>query len=151
MALTKDGKKPLIFIPDISVFQDAFNPDQNTLQQKTARAFFNRLAKVNAINDTVLMRLPIELIVKLMSETWMKNVWDEFSIILKQEPEAKTQADCSCEEAVIDLYDFMKEYKNPICVSNTPKKEYQDRLIPVMDTNTLMAISNEIPELNPKK
>jgi len=116
-----------VFIPDISVFRDAFNLTQSTSSQKSARGFLNFLAKQSEESGGFkFLRCPGEFIVKLLNDPLFENtkIWGFLGLILRYGD--ISNKDIKTEEEVVECYKHLSTYKKPILISNENKEEYKN-------------------------
>ncbi|MCK4798512.1 MAG: hypothetical protein KAT05_14115 [Spirochaetes bacterium] len=132
-----------VFVPDISVFRDAFTLDNNTPQQKSARAFLNFLANQSEqAGGFKFLRTPVEFIVKLMNDPLFDDskIWAFLGLILRAEP--IFDGDVSSEEEIVKCFKHLKTYKKPILISNEFKEEYNE-----FDPSNTSQIMNLLPTI----
>ncbi len=116
-----------VFVPDISVFRDAFSLTQETSLQKSAREFLNFLAKQSEESGGFkFLRCPGEFIVKLLNDPLFENTktWKFFGLILRYGD--ISNPNISTEEEIVECYNHLGTYKMPILISNDIKSEYED-------------------------
>lgn len=116
-----------VFVPDISVFRDAFNLTQESSNQKSARDFLNFLAKQSEESGGFkFLRCPGEFIVKLMNDPLFNDtkIWGFLSLILRYGD--VSNKDVKTEQEIIDCYKHLNTYKKPIMISNDIKEEYKN-------------------------
>lgn len=115
-----------VFVPDISVFKDAFNLIQDTNLKKSAREFLNFLAiQSEESGGFKFLRTPIEFTVKLMNDPLFDEteIWSLLGLILRVEP--VFDKDIASEKEIVKCFEYLNIYKKPILVSNDIKEEYQ--------------------------
>ncbi|MEK6898396.1 MAG: hypothetical protein AABX28_03510 [Nanoarchaeota archaeon] len=116
-----------VFVPDISIFRDAFNLTQETPNQKSARDFLNFLAKQSEESGGFkFLRCPGEFLVKLLNDPLFNNtkIWGFLGLILRYGD--VSDKNIKTEEEIVKCYNHLRTYKKPILVSNDSKKEYKE-------------------------
>jgi len=116
-----------VFVPDISVFRDAFSLSQETNLQKSARDFLNFLAKQSEESGGFkFLRTPVEFTVKLINDPLFNDskIWAFLGLILRAEPIFDEHI--SSEEEIVKCYKHLNTYKKPILISNDIKEEYKE-------------------------
>lgn len=132
-----------VFVPDISIFRDAFSLVQDTNLKKSAREFLNFLATQSEESGGFkFLRTPIEFTVKLMNDPLFDKtkIWSLLGLILRVEP--VFDKDITSEKEIVRCFKHLNAYKKPILISNDFKEEYQQigsltttqvmRLLPTM-------------------
>ena len=132
-----------VFVPDISVFRDAFNLTQETQNQKSAREFLNFLAKqAEESGGFKFLRCPGEFIVKLMNDPLFNDtkIWGFLGLIMRYGD--VSNKDVKTEQEIVDCYKHLSTYKKPILISNEIKEEYKN-----CDSFTTSQIMKFIPTI----
>lgn len=132
-----------VFIPDISIFQDAFVlksiEDRNDME-KSAKDFFNFLAEQTEKTGFKYLRTPVEFTVKLLNDPLFKDnmkIWKFLSLILGYEINVCLQ-DVSSEKEIIECYKHLNKYKKPLIICNRKKDVYSD--YETISTKTFMRV-----------
>ena len=117
-----------VFVPDISVFKDAFTLNPKTERQKTARDFLNFLAEhTEASGGFKYLRTPVEFTVKLLNDPLFqdKKIWGFLSLIMK--PEISVfNPNVPSEKEILQCFKTLSRYKIPNIMSNDIREIYGD-------------------------